>query len=167
MRGFKRDRQTPYVHIVGTHAHVWNSQLGAMGTYGGEKLENVNNQWKTGLLRQTNFKDMLASILIQIRRQIGMQNQSIRQMQKNAERVPKQGCQGPYRGYQAKEQAKERRDAAEAATAAATASYADPLSSLTVPELLGQYTDVTGQRTLQTIIQPGYIYQFQTFSPGP
>ena len=146
MRGFARDRHTPYVHIVGIHAPVWNRQLGPLGKFGGEKLENLNDQFKRGHLRQTNGRDFHASIQIQKRFEVARRNQSERRQLANAERVPKQGCQGPYRGYLAKERAMERRDAAEGATAAATALFANPLSTLTVTELQQQFEEVTGQR---------------------
>ena len=146
MLGFARKRHTPYVHIIGIHAPEWNRQLGPLRKFGGEKLENLNDQFKRGHLRQTAGKDFLASIGIQKRHEMARRNQSVRGYLKNAERVPKQGCQGPYRGYLAKEQAKERREAAEAATAGATALYVNPLSTLTVPELLAQYKEVSGQR---------------------
>ena len=127
MHGFAKERHTHYVHIVGVHAPEWNRQLGPLRKFGGEKLENLNDQFKRGHLRQTNGKDMIASIRVEKRREVAWRNHSERRQQKNAKRAPKQGCQGPYRGYRAKEQAEERRVAAEDATAAATALYANPL----------------------------------------
>ena len=146
MQGFKKERHTPYVHITGVHAPEWNRQLGPLNKFGGVKLENLNDQFKRGHLRQKNGKDMLSSICVQKRREVALRNQLERRQQKNAERVPKQGCQGPYRGYRAKEQAEERKAAAKDATAAATSLYANPLSTLSVSQLQHQYQDVTGQR---------------------
>ena len=146
MHGFAKERHTPYVHIVGVHAPEWNRQLGPLRKFGGEKLENLNDQFKRGHLRQTNGKDMIASIRAQKRYELAQRNQSERRQQKNDERVPKQGCQGPYRGYRAKEQTEERRVAAEDATAATTALYANLHSTLTVSQLQHEYQEVTGQR---------------------
>ena len=106
-----------------------------------------------GHLRQTNGKDMLTSIIVQKRREVALRNESERRQRKSHEREPKQGCQGPYRGFRAKEMARERQDAAEVATAAATASYADPLSTLTASELRQEYEAVTGQRKFYIIKQ--------------
>ena len=144
MHGFAKERHTPYVHIVGVHAPEWNRQLGPLRKFGGEQLKNLNDQFKRGHLRQTKGHDCLNPCAETL--QAGTAEQSNRRQQKNAERVPKQGCQGPYRGYRAKEQAEERKAAAKDATAAATSLYANPLSTLSVSQLQHQYQDVTGQR---------------------
>ena len=96
LQGYKKERITPYVHITSTHAPEWNRQLGPLSKFGGEKLERLNDEFKRGHLRQTNGKDMHASILTQKRFEIAKRNESERRQQKILERKSKQGCQGKH-----------------------------------------------------------------------
>ena len=92
LRGFEKDRITPYGHLIGTHGYEFVKQLGPMGKFSGEKLEALNDSFKMGHLRQTNGRDLHASILVQKRKEIAMRREAERRQKQNAQKVPKLGC---------------------------------------------------------------------------
>lgn len=147
LRGFEKDRITPYGHLIGTHGYEFVKQLGPMGKFSGEKLEALNDSFKMGQLRQTNGRDLHASILVQKRKEIAMRREAERRQKQNAQKVPKLGCQGPYRGYIAKEMALQRKSASAAATAEATARYASPYDTMSSSQLREEYESVAGKKT--------------------
>ena len=93
LRGFKKDRITPYGHLISTHAGVMVQKYGGIGDLSGQKLEAINDSWKIGYLRQTNCRDIHASIHIQKQREFALRAQAEQQHLEDAHKLPKSGCQ--------------------------------------------------------------------------
>ena len=94
-----------------------------------------------GHLRQTNCRDVKATLQIQKRRELSLQNNALHEKEKNAGKVSKPSCQHPYRAFGAREMAQQRREMGIAATAAATQLHRDPREELTPNELRRELED--------------------------
>ena len=101
IRGFSKDRLTPYVHLVGTHAGNLVRQVGGLRKFSGEKLEALNDSVKQGHLRQTNGRDLHASIRIQKRREIALRVEAIPRHERASQKTPKATCQVNKQGRHA------------------------------------------------------------------
>ena len=105
--------------------------------------DDEHELFSQGFLRQTNNCDLQAAISVQKRRESIIQTSRLREKEKKADKVPRLGCQHPYRGYIAREMAQSRREAEAEATRAATEFFRDPRAEMTSSELREEFNQMT------------------------
>ena len=140
--GFQRKYLTPYFHVVSVHGPKMVEQVGGLSKLSGQALEKLNDHFKRGHLRQTNFRDLTSSVQVERRRQIAVRNQEIHRYRKNAAKIPKATCQAAWQGFGAREWAQAQREARLEATAEATRRYEDPRSGMTTAELRSELNNL-------------------------